>query len=353
MVKVTNISVSEFNLISEITNKKNIQLQKCLQLISQTEARDLLPKKSKITVKFELSETNSDIANGIRRCLVDEIVVKSFDFNEYIDFVCDDPYILCDFIKKQICLLPINQEFNYNDITISLKKINNTTEIIDVSSDDFILSGTAQKNLEEIIGKNIILIRLRPGKTITINNINICSGVAYTDAGKFSLCSNVTYEILNVNPVVETRLGQTGTSSLLTNPTHFCIQYTTHRNIQNPLYLMVVCCETLITRLNAIYTDMCNIKNSDITYFSHLLTLETTGNLHKIQIRNEYWTIINLICRYCYILTETNIKFISPSLIHPEKHIGVISITHPEFSTLIQESIKKIVSELQIVKLAF
>lgn len=354
MVKVTQIKVSEFNLVSEITNKKNSALQKCLQLVSEKEARELLPKKSKITVSFCLSETNADIANGIRRCIMDEISVKSFDFNEYVDFVSSDPYILCDFIKKQVCLLPIDQEFDYKGIIISLQKTNNTDEIIDVLSDDFVLGGTAtQKDLDQIVGKNIVLTRLRPSETISINNIIICSDVTYKDAGKYSLCSNVTYEILGVTPVVETQMGQTGTSSLLTNPTQFTIAYSTHRNIQHPLQLMVVCCDTLITRLNAIYDDMCNIQNSDTTYFSNLLTLETTGNLHKIQIRNEYWTLINLICRYCYILTDTNIKFISPSLIHPEKHIGVISITHTEFSTLIQKSIKKIISELNIVKVAF
>jgi DNA-directed RNA polymerase subunit L len=354
MVKVSHIKVTEFNLINEINNKKNVDLQKCLALISKTEAQTLLTKKSKITVSFELENTNSDIANGIRRCLIDEVEVKSFDFDEYKDFVSSDPYILSDFIKKQVCLLPIDQEFNYIGVTIKLEKTNNNDEIIDVLSDDFVISGTGSQNdLEKIIGKNIVLCRLRPGETITINNIVISSGLAYKDAGKFSLISNITYEILDVDPIVETKQGQTGKSSLVSNPTHFLIKYTTHRNTEHPLKLMVKCCDTLIVRLNAIHTDMLNIKNADTSYFSNLLTLETTGNLHKIQIRDEYWTLINLICRYCYILTDSNIKFISPSLIHPEKHIGVINITHPEFSTLIQKSIKKIITELEIIKSAF
>lgn len=353
MIKVFDIQVVEFNLISEITNKKNINLQKCLKLISEKEARDLLPKKSKITVQFKLENTNSDIANGIRRCLIDEIEVKSFDFDEYKDFQSSDPYILSDFIKKQVCLLPIDQEFNYDGIIIKLEKTNTTDEIIDVLSDDFILSGSAtQKDLDQIIGKNIVLTRLRPGENITINNIVICSDVAYKDAGKYSLLSNVTYEILDMDPIVETKLGKTGKSSLVSNPTHFSIKYTTHRNIQHPLKIMVTCCDTLIKRLDAIYNDMLNIRDTDITYFSNLLTLETSGNIHKIQIRDEYWTIINLICRYCYILAS-DIKFVSPSLIHPEKHIGVINITHPEFSTLIQKSIKKIIVEFEIIKQAF
>jgi DNA-directed RNA polymerase subunit L len=353
MTTVSNIKVTEFNLIDEIKNKKNIQFQKCLSLITESEARKLLPKKSKITVSFELTKSNADIANGIRRCIMDEMEVKSFDFDEYKDLDSTDPYILCDFIKKQVCLLPINQEYNYDTIsTIRLEKVNQTDEIIDVLSNDFILDGVPQKDLAQIVSENIVLCRLRPDTYIKINNIKICSGLTYTDAGKFSLVSNITYEIMDVDPIVETRTGQTGKSSMLSNPTHFTIKYTTHRNIQHPLKIMVKCCDTLIGRLTAIYTDMQNITDTTESYFSDLLTLETNGNIHKLQIRGEYWTIINLICRYCYIIAS-DIKFIAPSLIHPEKHIGVISITHPEFSSLIKKSIKKIIAEFENIKSKF
>ena len=352
-MKVSNIKVSEFNLIAEIKNKKNIQMQKCLSLITEKEALQLLPKKSKMTVSFELEKTNSDIANGIRRCIMDEMIVKSFDFNEYKDLDSNDPYVLCDVIKKQICLLPINQEYNYNDIkSIRLEKLNNSDEIVDVSSNDFILEGVPQKDLIKIVGENIVLCRLRPDAYIKINNIEISSGKTYTDAGKFSLVSNVFYEPLDVSPIVETREGQTGKSSMHSNPTHFLIKYTTHRNIDHPLKIMVDCCDLLISRFNAIYLDMQNIKNNDESYFSDLLTMKISGNMRKIEIRGEYWTVINLIARYCYILAN-DIKFVSPSLIHPEKHIGVISIIHPEFSTLIQNAVKKIIEEFEYIKSKF
>lgn len=354
MVKVTKIKVTELNLIKEIDNKKNVDMQKCMALISEKDAKALLPKKSKITVSFELEGANADLANGLRRCLIDEMEVMSLDFDEYVDFVSSDPYILCDFIKKQVCLLPINQEYVYDGITIKLEKTNDTEEIIDVLSDDLIIGGTSsQKDLLNIVGGNIVLSRLRPGESITIKNITICKGLGYTDGGKFSLISAIRYEILDVDPIVETRLGQTGKSALLSNPKHFAIAYTTHRNIEHPQKLMVKCCDTLINRFDKIYDDMLNIKDKDTMYFSGLLTLETSGNLHKLHIQGEYWTVINLICRYCYILTDSNIKFISPALIHPEKHIGIINITHPEFSTLIQKSIKKIIVDLNTVKSSF
>lgn len=53
----------------------------------------------------------------------------------------------------------------------------------------------------------------------------------------------------------------------------------------------------------------------------------------------EYWTLANLISRYCFIVTEENIKFVAPSIIHPDKRIGVVRIIHSNFSKVIQDAI--------------
>jgi DNA-directed RNA polymerase subunit L len=358
MVIVKNLQVDDFNLVSEIYNKDNIDFKKCIDLVStlDDDYKKLLPKKSKIKVTFELHDTNTDLANGIRRCLMDELDILSFDFNEHEDLTSDDPFILCDFIKKQIELLPINQEYAYEGIKIELKKRNITDEIIDVTSDDFVISGDKkhkQSDLEKIVGGNIVLCRLRPMCHINIMNIKIINGTALENAGKFSAIAGIDYRPLDVDPIVETKTGITGVSSMRSNPTKFRISYTTHRNVSNPLKLIVNVCDNLIERLDLILEDFGNIKNDAINYFSPLLTLESSNDLKKIQIKGEYWTIINLITRYCYLVSKTNIKFVSPALIHPEKNIGVINIIHPEFSTLIQNAIKKIITELATVASKF
>jgi len=353
MVSVQNIKISEFNLIKEIKNKNNTNFQKCLSILSDVkDIQSLLPKKNKITVSFELKDANADIANGIRRCLMEEIPVKSFDFDEFNDLDSDDKFILCDLIKKQIELLPINQDIEYRDFDISLNKENHTTGIIDVTTNDIIVKDKKKNKITDIVGDNIVLCKLRPDKYIKINNIKVYTGIAIKDhdAGKFSPISNITYRILDVDPMVQTRNGKTGTSSMLTNPKHFYISYTTHRNTHYPLNILLQCCDVLIERLNLVLKDMRNINDKDTRYISPLLLLETIGDLKKVQIKNEYWTLINMICRYCYILTKSNIKFISPALIHPEKEVGVINIIHPEFSTLIQNSIKKIITDLEKIK---
>ncbi len=355
--KVKNIKVTEFNLIDELSNKKNERMQKCLSLLddmSLEEIKDILPKKSKITVEFELVNANTSLANAIRRCLVDELEIYSFDFNEYNDLVSDDPYILCDFIKKQIDLLPINQGINYDGVVFELHKVNDTDEIIEIMSKDIsIVTKDTKINIQDVVGQNILLGKLRPNNFIKINNITVSKGTAKHNAAKYNTVSNIKYKIYDVNPIVETKTGKTGVSSLLSNPTHFYIGYTTHRNIDNPKLLMVNCCDILISRLNKIYEEMQNIKDDTASYISQLLILETSGDMKKLQIVCEYWTIINIISQYVYIITKKNIKFIAPALIHPEKEIGVIKIIHPEFSTVIKNSIKQITKDLQQIKEAF
>lgn len=355
MTVVKNINVDDFNLIKEIDNKKNKSIQLCIDLLNKhkIDPTTILPKQSKLTVSFELTNSNTDIANGLRRCLIDEIPIKSFDLNEHEDLESSDPYILCDVIKKQIELLPINQEYDYSNVEISLFKENTTDVIIDVTTDDFIYKESKASKLINIVGSGILLTRLRPGETIKIKKITISTGVGKENYGKFSSVSNITYKILDATPMIDTRIGNEGISSMNSNPKHFYIEYSTHRNIEHPLKLVSMSCDILIARFQIILDDIKNIKNSDKSYLSDLLTLETIDNKKVLKIKGEYWTLVNLIARYCYILTNNNIQFVASAIIHPEKEVGVINIIHSEFSSLLSNSIKKIIEEYSSIKKNF
>jgi hypothetical protein len=366
MVVVKNLLITEFNLVNELDNKKNKQMQKCLDIlkteseqfpIGYNDAIKLLPKRSKISVTFELGNSNVEFANAIRRCLIDEISIKSLDFDEFDDFKSDDLYILNDFIKKQLDLIPIMQDYDYGDMEFQLYKKNDTDEIIDVTSGDIKVvvndnDKVSNKHNNATFSENIVLCKLRPGKFVRINNIKVTEGVAKDNAAKYNSISNIYYEIIDIDPIVETRLGQTGVSSMLTNPKHFKMGYSTHRNFDNPKLLIIQTCETLIDKLSDIITELKKIKNRDRQYISDLLTLETTGDVKKISIIGEYWTVINVICKYAYI-EAIDIKFIAPAIIHPEKEVGLINIIHPEFSSVLQNSIKKIIKDLEVVMVAF
>lgn len=366
MVKVINISTREFTFKTEISNKQNKDLQKCIEYLKKAGMNDqsilnILPDGIKYTIAFELKDSNVDLANAIRRCLTDEIEVYSMTFDEYeLDKVeITDPYILGDFLRKQIELTPIIQdskEIEQQDDSweISLAKENNTDEIIDVMTNDLSVYYDKKKvELENFVRTNIVLCRLRPQEQIKISNIKVVRGIGRDDAGKFNMLSNITYKILDHDPLVEEKSSSSGKSSMVSNPTHFFISYSTHRNIRKPLKIMIKCCDNLINRLELVLKDMKNIKNSDDYYLSDLLELETTGIIKKINITGEYWTITNIICRYCYNLTNGNIQFISPAVIHPEKEIAIINIIHPEYSTLIQDAIIKIIKDLETVKRSF
>ena len=361
MTTIKNVKVTEFNLIKEISNKKNKQMQLCVDLLTKhnIDPSTILPKRSKLTVSFELVNTNTDIANGLRRCLIDEVPVKSLELDEHEDLESTDPYILCDVIKKQIELLPIDQEYDYTNLQISLYKKNSSDEIIDVTTDDFVFEqsksdkNTTILNALNIVGSGILLTRLRPGETIKIKKLSIYTGTGKMNYGKFSSVSNITYKILDVEPMVDTRIGIDGISSMNSNPKHFYIEYSTHRNIEHPLKLMADCCDILIARFENILADVKNISNSDKSYVSDLITLETVDTKKILKIKGEYWTVVNIIARYCFILTNGDIQFVSPALIHPEKEVGVLNIVYGDFSTLIQNSIKKIIDEYKSIKKNF
>lgn len=364
MVKVQKIKIEKFNLIKDFNDKSNKAMAKCNKYLSEIKGfkiEEYLPKNDKITVSFELNDANTDLANAIRRCLIAEIETIALDFNEYEDLDTSDAYILSDFIKKQINLLRINQDLlhlqNADDLdkyTFSLEKINKTDDIIDVKSSDIkVMYGKEEKNIADFVTTTIVLCRLRPDEYIKINNIKIVKGDARANAGKFNLLANVSYKPLDVQPLQEYKGGASGQSSLVSNPTRFYLSYTTHRNISKPLVVMSKCCDTLIDRLDAILQDVKNISNKDTQYFSTLLELETDNTIKRLKIKGEYWTLINLICRYCYNLTKGNIKLVSPSLIHPDKEIGVINIVHPEFSDLIQDAIDDIIDDLKKIKKDF
>ncbi len=346
MVKVENITVDELNFAKD----KSPLLKQCLDLVP--DLLKFLPVKPKYVVRFELKETNADMANAIRRCILNETPTMSLDYNEYKDADISDPYILSDFLKKQIDLIPISQDVNYDDYEIELDVENKSDEIIKVMTKDFNIKKN-KKNVDvvNIMSPLIILCSLRPGEYLRIKNFKIKKGIGRTDGASFSRVSNILYSPLDVIPL-NSETGE-GVSSLNSNPTHFEIGYSTHRNIDDPLKIIREACDVLINRLEVILTNLSNISPKEEYHYSDLIQLETHDSIKEIQFKNENWTTINLISRYCYMLTNSNIKFVTASILHPEIEIGVIKISHPEYLKLIQDSIEKIIEDIKIIHKSF
>lgn len=333
MVKVSKHEVKRVDLYK---SKKYAQYKTLVPDLD-----DILPKGEKCKVYFTLSDTNSNFANAIRRAILNEIPVKSLDYDEYSDTKISDPFIFPDFLKKQIQLIPIKQSIDYDDIQFSLHVENNTDEIIEVKTSDFTIVGKKNKvKVSDIMSPLIPICYLRPMEYLHITNIRIVIKTG-REFATFCYIGNIYYQ-----------LPETKESSLNSNPTEITIGYSTYRNIDNQYAPAILACEVLIERLEIIRNEMKKVENKDDFFHSDKIQVETKGAIKEVQIRGEHITLPSLIAKYIYNLTETNIKFVTHSIIHFEKEIGVIKITHKEFSTLIQDAAENIIKDLEIVKSA-
>jgi len=346
MVKVKNIKYAEIPF-----EKKDKDFLKCIGYIKSVEPdyKKYLPKKSKQRVSFELTDTNADFANAFRRFLMDEIPVLSMDVKEK-NISSDDKFVLTDHLKKNIEMIPISQDC---DVKMYLDIKNNTDETVPVYSGDITVVDKKGKvlNSDEYFVGTIPIINLRPSKYLKISDITITTGLGKHDSGKFIFLSNIMYEILDMEPIDTNKYGTKGVSSLVSNPAHFKITCTTHRNI-NAKKIMKLCCDVMVDRFTKIQQELEFIKPDDNVYFSDLINLETKGDIKLFHFIGEYWTISNLISRYCYLIFK-DIQFVCSSTIHPSIEESIVKIKHPNSLAIMKDALKKIISDISTVKKSF
>ena len=62
--------------------------------------------------------------------------------------------------------------------------------------------------------------------------------------------------------------------------------------------------------------------------------------------------LLNLISRYCF-LENKNIKFVAPTIQHPDKNVGVVKIIHEQFVKIISNAIKAIINDIKTIRKSF
>ena len=354
MVIAKDIKIAEISFPKKYADKTNRNFQKCVEYVRSAggDPLKLLPKKSKYQVSFTLDETTIELANTIRKCIIDEIPIKSMTFNE-TTLITNDRFILSDYFKKNLETVPINQEISTEDIKISLDVANTDPyKIINIYSHN--LQFKSKNNIldtHEWVMPNIILIKLRPNKFIKIDDIQVIEGLGYEDAAKFASVSNTKYEILNTEPSLEIKFQTTGKKSIMTSPSKIRIGYTTYGNI-TPVLIMIKCCDILTARLHNIKEEMGKINISDQSYFSDKLKIEMKNNIVYFQIYNEFWSLSSLLAKYCYI-EDPNIPFVTPSISHPSKNMCYIKIKHTEYLKIIASAIDHVMDDIEKIKDAF
>lgn len=151
-----------------------------------------LPKISNVdennnTLKFTLSNINVSYANAIRRILLSDIPCIVFKTNPYhenkVNIKINKSRLNNELIKQRISCIPIHidniYDFPYQNYIIELNKINDTNNIIYVTTEDFKIKNIeSEKYLEPsevkqlfppdpITGDYIDIVRLRPKLTDT------------------------------------------------------------------------------------------------------------------------------------------------------------------------------------------
>lgn len=351
MLKVEDVSILE----KKIT--PNSYLLDVVKMMKDSGIKDplsLLPNNSWHEISFSLT-TYASFANCIRRTLIEELPVKCLSIEDE-NIRSDDEYVINFLLKKNINLIPINQDFNHNNYSIMLLKKNNTPNIIDVKASDiriFLKKSEFKKEKVDtsllIPEQNIILLRLRPGKKLEINNMKIVTGFSKDDASRFSLLDNVSYEIVDMMPF--DIHNKTGDRSIVKDPTKFKLSVTTTGNI-SPNHLVELMCSTLEERFNKCKKYITTYKNESKEskiYASDHLTVSYKSNIYEYRFIGEYVTIIYPIAHRAFII-DPNVPFCAPSVERYDTEIGIIKINHLNSSELLIEAIDAILEDIKILK---
>jgi hypothetical protein len=353
MLKVDDVRIVEKKIVP------NAYLLNVAKMMKESGIKDplsLLPSNTWHEISFLLT-TYTSFANCIRRTLIEELPVKCLSIEDE-NIRSDDVYVINYLLKKNINLIPINQDFNHTNYSIKLLKKNNTTDIIDVKASDIKLvlkSGEFKKDKVDISllipEQNIILARLRPGHKLEINNMKIINGFSKNDASRFSLLDNVSYEITDMVPF--DIHNKTGDRSITKDPTKFKLSATTTGNIK-PVHLIELLCSTLEERFNKCKKNITAYKNESKEskiYASDQLTVSYKNDIYEYRFIGEYVTIIYPIAHRAF-MNDPNVPFCTPSVERYDTEIGIIKINHNNPNELLLGAIDSILEDIKILRKA-
>ncbi len=329
----------------------NKELNKLIELIKKSalheDPRKLLPSYSWYTVDFVLNNTYAAFANAIRRTLISELPVKCLTFDE-ADLKTNDDFILSDVVMKNINLVPIMQNYEGKN-TISINVQNKTNDIIDVLSNDIKVNGA---NL--VLDPNIVIIRLRPGKSLQINKLTIIEGYSKDNAAKFSLLDNVKYLPIddNIEPF-DSFTGQ-GTRSIEYDPKKFSLSFTTTGNI-SPRDVITKCANVLTNKLNLAKSKLLDYDKDEQNkkqYNAFGIEVSIIEDIHIYKFIGEYITLAYLLAQQCYIL-DNNVDYCAPAIDRYDNEIAIVKLKHASSTKLLLSAIDAILKDVNAFHAAF
>ena len=401
MLKVEHVKILEKNVKPSKALDDIVEVMKKYGI---SDPMSMLPKTSWYEISFILKNTYSGFANGIRRALIEELPTKCLHFDEK-DIETDDEYILSDLLTKNINLVPILQDIeidDYADYNIFLYKYNDTNEIIDVKASDIkVVLGNKRKStkggadsdldvedndkdvdLNEdshndkdvdvdydkdvvhnnkdkkkksqftsnlIPNSNITVVRLRPGKYLKVTKLSIIEGYSKNSADKFTLISNIKYNIIDMKP--NNIYTGTGTRSIEQDPKEFSISFTTSANI-HPYNIIKLLCSELQKRLTKCKDKLIQYMKTDQTkkyYYDEGFEVTNKDEIYTYKYIGEYITLAYMLAQRCYIL-DNNVTFCSPAIDRYDNEIAIIKLKHADTNKLLLKAIESCMVDIDILQ---
>ncbi len=309
--------------MSHQTTVKNLTLESNKIDLAKTQYaafKHLIPDIPNQRLSFELTDSNLAIANGLKRSIKSEILVRYLTVS-LTDIFSTDPNVAGEVIRKRIEMIPIPQDTPIGS-TYSIRFENKSDIYVDVPSSEIKHRGSTPAKFIQ----SIPIVNIDSYHSFVVDNITVAETKGYLNS-RVSV-GRCGYDILDHD--------MKNNSTNNSNPTHFYLQIETPGNI-DPKYIVRTAIDSIIARLGAIDYSLAKIEY----------------NVYKLFIPNETHTIGNLLARYIYFHVDPTIEYVGARIGHPSKRELTMDIRHPQGEQLCKKAVELITQELNILKKAF
>lgn len=325
-IAVSNVTRSSTNL-----RKMTPGLKKCFAYVKEMgeDPESLLPEGDKLHLDFTISNACTGLANAIRITLMEECPVKSMEFN-LDDFNTTDKYILPEFLGERLQAIPINQDANYEGVTVILDMENKTREPIEIMSRDLLVKkGKKELDNSKYFQGCMTIHKLNPGRSVKAE-MKIVEGLARDDGNKFANVSNIRYETLDG-----------GKEVLMSTYTKFRIGFSTFRNSSIELIVDKMH-QSLVNRLKKYVLSLDDLADGKMS--EHLVV---KGNVFVFP--EEYRSVPAMLAHYCYLI-DPDLPSVSSTVKHPSSDTGLVRLVHPQPIKLLRAAALASISDLDVLR---
>lgn len=333
--------------------KQEAALRQCFDMLTpefleehKASLPELLPRNPQHRVDFKLSETFVEVANAIRRAIIDELHVWSLTCDEYQSFVKYGKYMRSDYFRKMIENIPVFQELSLDEVQhweVSLRLKNDSEWSIPVTAGHIAVVDKRTKepvDTSRLWEPTHLLDYLEADAELHVVDIRFVQGQGKFDGGAFNQVANITYDVLDK-----------GASCLAHTATQFFLGYTTHRNYKDPLGIIRACCDYLLGRLAQFKQDLPS-QLDGVLYVSEVMRVEKRHKFLFLFLFADNWTFANLLARYMNVLAP-DIAYCASDIDHPDKDLSIVRIHHPDPLKLTADAIDAASKDIATIAKAF